>query len=80
LAPWRRWSGITGRLCRPWYELCESPNLEAVFEKIAIEVLSGAVKHVARKLLNGRWSSKLDAWGPVEDDYAIAAMVKAAAK
>ena len=47
------------------YEPCDDGNLEEEFEKVAIYGLShGAVKHMARQLRTGRWTSKL---GKLED-------------
>jgi hypothetical protein len=41
------------------YAVCDSEQLEAGFEKIAIFALAGSPKHAARQLPNGRWTSKL---------------------
>lgn len=47
------------------YELCQSDNLEVGFEKIAIYASEASVPtHVARQLLDGKWTSKL---GDFED-------------
>lgn len=41
------------------YELCDGAELEDGFEKIAIYVWEGLVRHAAIQLVDGRWSSKL---------------------
>ena len=42
------------------YEECGSGDLEADFMKVALYAdSSGAPKHAARQLANGRWTSKL---------------------
>jgi len=42
------------------YVVCDSAELEAGFEKVAIYLgLDGTPKHAARQLSNGHWSSKL---------------------
>jgi hypothetical protein len=41
------------------YEQCDDGTPECGYEKIAIYVRSGEVKHVARQLPDGRWTSKL---------------------
>jgi len=49
------------------YRLCDTPELEPGFEKIAIYSKDGRdAEHVARQLRNGVWASKL---GPDEDIY-----------
>ncbi len=41
------------------FELCDSDDLEADFEKIALYGMWGQVKHAARQLADGHWTSKL---------------------
>jgi hypothetical protein len=41
------------------YQECADSQFERGFEKIAIYWLNGSVKHAARQLSNGRWTSKL---------------------
>ena len=41
------------------YELCADGALEDGFEKVAIYQASSGVKHAARQLHTGRWTSKL---------------------
>jgi len=41
------------------YVRCDHPDLEEEVEKIAVYVLDGVPKHVARQLASGRWTSKL---------------------
>ena len=42
------------------YEVCDRPNLERGFQKIAIYADSaGKPTHAARQLPNGKWTSKL---------------------
>ena len=41
------------------YMVCDHDQLEPGFEKIALFALTGAPKHAARQLPNGRWISKL---------------------
>ncbi len=43
------------------YEVCQSSVFERRFDKVAIYVLGGEVKHMARQLPDGSWSSKLGA-------------------
>jgi hypothetical protein len=51
------------------YELCQSDIYEEGFERIAIYVLNGVVKHASRQLSNGRWSSKVGEWEMIEHDF-----------
>lgn len=62
--------------------VCEHPDLEPGYEKVAIYAKDGRPTHMARMLPNGRWSSKLgDMWdiehktlGGLEDsDYGLVA-------
>ena len=49
------------------YETCNTGTLEAGYEKIAIYADStGELTHVARQLLNGRWTSKLGRFEDIE--------------
>lgn len=41
------------------YEQCEGGDLEIGYQKVAIYAISGSVKHMARQLLDGKWTSKL---------------------
>lgn len=41
------------------YEPCEDGQLEAGFQKVAVYALGNSVKHMARQLENGLWTSKL---------------------
>lgn len=41
------------------YDLCDNPDLEDGFEKIAIFQLDGKPTHAARQLPSGLWTSKL---------------------
>jgi len=74
-APFGYWpTGITLRLtlnnltaiyAEHGYSRCDSPDVEAGYEKIAIYTdRRGLPTHAARQLSNGRWSSKL---GELED-------------
>jgi len=52
------------------YELCDSPDLEHGYEKVAIYVDRNRIPtHAARQLENGRWTSKLGPWEDIEHDY-----------
>jgi|CZKY01.1.fsa_nt_gi hypothetical protein len=44
------------------YELCDSYDLEPGFEKVAIYSAGERVKHMARQLPSGAWTSKLGDW------------------
>lgn len=46
------------------FEVCDSDELEAGIEKVAIYCRENVPKHAARQLDDGQWSSKL---GPLED-------------
>ena len=46
------------------YEPCSDGDVEEGFEKVAIYELSAHVKHMARQLPTGRWTSKI---GELED-------------
>lgn len=41
------------------YEECESGDLESGYQKVAIYAIAGNVKHMARQLPDGKWTSKL---------------------
>jgi hypothetical protein len=41
------------------YTACQDGSLELGFEKVAIYALGKVVKHAARQLPNGKWTSKL---------------------
>ena len=41
------------------YEPCDNGNLEDGFQKVAIYAIAGRVKHMARQLESGSWTSKL---------------------
>jgi hypothetical protein len=41
------------------YERCERGDLEIEYEKLAIYADGGRTKHMARQLIDGRWTSKL---------------------
>jgi hypothetical protein len=41
------------------YQPCSDGSLEPGYEKIALYALNGQVKHAARQLPNGEWTSKL---------------------
>jgi len=60
------------------YEICDNEKMENGYEKIAIYVLSGRPTHAAKQCEDGKWKSKLGAWGEdikhntlkaVEDDF-----------
>jgi hypothetical protein len=55
------------------YEICQSPDLEAGFEKIAIYAKpDGEPTHAARQLPNGRWTSKMGVGGEdIEHDWGV---------
>jgi hypothetical protein len=46
------------------FEICDSPDLEDGYLKIALFVEGGNFQHVAKQLPSGRWSSKA---GPLHD-------------
>lgn len=46
------------------YSPCETGELEAGYERVAIYALDGMPKHAARQLADGKWTSKLGP-GPV---------------
>jgi hypothetical protein len=49
------------------FEVCDTPNLEQGYEKIAVYATgSESPKHVALQLPDGRWTSKLGNWEDVE--------------
>ncbi len=50
------------------YVICETPDLEENYQKIAIYLLNGQPTHVARQLLNGKWTSKLGQDEDIEHD------------
>jgi hypothetical protein len=51
------------------YEECESGDLEIGYQKVAIYAISGNVKHMARQLPDGKWTSKLGQW--VDISHAV---------
>ena len=46
------------------YAVCDSPDREPSYDKVALYALEGEWQHAARQLENGQWTSKL---GPFED-------------
>ncbi|WP_293105967.1 hypothetical protein [Moorena sp. SIOASIH] len=50
------------------YVICETPDLEENYQKIAIYMLNDQPTHVARQLLNGKWTSKLGQDEDIEHD------------
>lgn len=48
------------------FELCDDPEPEPGFEKIAVYGEAGEFRHVARLLESGRWTSKLGALEDIE--------------
>ncbi|NEQ82716.1 MAG: hypothetical protein F6K26_21480 [Moorea sp. SIO2I5] len=38
------------------YVICETPDLEKKYQKIAIYLLNDQPTHFARQLLNGKWT------------------------
>jgi len=50
------------------FELCDTIDLEAGFEKIAIYTTKGEFTHVALQLPTGRWTSKLGGLEDIEHD------------
>ena len=50
------------------YTVCDSEELEAGHEKIALLALAGVPKHAARQLPSGRWTSKLGLLEDIEHD------------
>ncbi|NEO72041.1 hypothetical protein [Moorena sp. SIO3H5] len=50
------------------YVICETPDLEENYQKIAIYMLTDQPTHVARQLLNGKWTSKLGQDEDIEHD------------
>lgn len=50
------------------YVICETPDLEENYQKIAIYLLNEQPTHVARQLLNGKWTSKLGQDEDIEHD------------
>jgi len=47
------------------YERCDSIDLEPGYEKVAIFAIETKVKHMARQLPSGTWTSKLGPWWDV---------------
>src|SRR5262245_9561718 len=41
------------------YQPCPDGSLEADYEKVVLFALNGTVKHAARQLADGRWTSKI---------------------
>lgn len=51
------------------FETCDSDELEEGFRKIAIYGISGAnPKHLARQLVDGKWTSKLGQQVDIQHD------------
>lgn len=50
------------------YETCEDKGYEPGYEKVAIYNFNGQVKHMARQLPNGRWTSKIGDYEDIEHD------------
>jgi hypothetical protein len=48
------------------YSACSNADFEEGFEKVAIYAIGDNVKHAARQLTNGRWTSKLGASHDIE--------------
>lgn len=49
------------------FEVCDSAEVEAGYEKVAIYAdTDGEPQHVARQLVDGRWTSKLGALEDIE--------------
>jgi hypothetical protein len=48
------------------YEPCDSHDLEAPFEKVAIYATGNSTKHMARQLSSGAWTSKLGEWWDID--------------
>jgi hypothetical protein len=50
------------------YELCENPDFEIGFRKIALYVIPGTAdcQHAARQLSNGKWTSKLGGFNDIQ--------------
>lgn len=46
------------------YVICDSPEREPGYDKVALYALDGVWQHAARQILGGQWTSKL---GPLED-------------
>jgi hypothetical protein len=47
---------------------CETGILEPSTEKLALYAMDAIVRHVARQLPSGRWTSKLGRWEDIEHD------------
>lgn len=55
--------GLTG------WEVCENAEVEVGYEKLAIYAdTDGQPRHVARQLVDGRWTSKLGEWEDIEHE------------
>jgi len=50
------------------YESCDSYDLEPGYEKVAIYAIGNDVKHMARQLPSGAWTSKLGEWFDIDHD------------
>lgn len=50
------------------YMVCETPDYERCYEKIAIYSRDATLTHVAKQLANGRWTSKLGESVDIEHD------------
>ena len=49
------------------FEICDDPELEVGFEKVAVYAgADGKPKHAARQLPSGKWTSKLGPWEDIE--------------
>jgi hypothetical protein len=48
------------------YERCSDDKPEVGYEKVAVYAIGKNVKHMARQLPNGLWSSKLGHWVDIE--------------
>ena len=48
------------------FEPCDSGDVEDGWERVAIYALDGIVKHMARQLPNGRWTSKIGDFEDIE--------------
>lgn len=55
------------------FQLCDHPDLEDGFEKIALYEKDEWFKHVARQLPNGNWTSKIGEFEDIEH-YSLAAV------
>ena len=58
------------------YFRCDSPELEVGFEKVAIYCIDLVPKHMARQLLDGRWTSKLGRFLDIEHSLGFRGKVR----